>query len=132
MLKDKVVVVTGGAGLLGQSFCNAIAKNDGIPIVADIDKSAASSIVARLRTEGSRADSIELDIADRESIDRLIDYLHSHYDRIDALVNNAYPRNPNFGKHLEEVEYVDFCENVNSHLGGYFLMSQRFAIAFHT
>ena len=130
MLKNKVIVVTGGAGLLGQSFCIAIAKNNGIPIVADIDQSAALSVATRLRTEGFRADSLKLDINDRESIDRLIAYLHSHYDRIDALVNNAYPRNPNFGKHLEEVEYVDFCENVSLHLGGYFLATQRFAIAF--
>jgi len=130
MLKNKVIVVTGGAGLLGQSFCNAIAKNNGIPIVADIDQSAASSVATRLRTEGFRADSVELDIGDHESIDKLITYLRSQYDRIDAVVNNAYPRNINFGRFLEEVEYVDFCENISLHLGGYFLVAQRFAIAF--
>jgi NAD(P)-dependent dehydrogenase (short-subunit alcohol dehydrogenase family) len=130
MLKNKVIVVTGGAGLLGQSFCNAIAKNNGIPIVADIDQSAASSVATRLRTEGFRADSVELDIGDQESIDKLITDLRSQYDRIDAVVNNAYPRNINFGRFLEDVEYVDFCENISLHLGGYFLVAQRFAIAF--
>ena len=115
---------------MGQSFCNAIAKNNGIPIVADIDQSAASSVATRLRTEGFRADSVELDIGDHESIDKLITYLRSQYDRIDAVVNNAYPRNINFGRFLEEVEYVDFCENISLHLGGYFLVAQRFAIAF--
>lgn len=115
---------------MGRNFCTAIAKNNGIPIVADIDQPAALSVATRLRTKGFRADSVELDIADRESIDGMIDYLHSNYDRIDAVVNNAYPRNPNFGKHIEEVEYTDFCENVNLHLGGYFLVAQRFAIDF--
>ena len=130
MLKNKVIVVTGGAGLLGQSFCNAIAKNNGIPIVADIDQSAASSVATRLQSEGYRADSVELDIGDHESIEKLITDLRSQYDRIDAVVNNAYPRNINFGRFLEEVEYVDFCENISLHLGGYFLVAQRFAIAF--
>lgn len=130
MLKDKVIVITGGAGLLGQSFCETIAENHGIPIVADIDHSTAVNVATRLQAGGCRADAAELDIINRKSIDKLITDLRLKYGRIDSVVNNAYPRNPNFRKHLEEVEYVDFCENVNLHLGGYFLVAQRFAIAF--
>jgi NAD(P)-dependent dehydrogenase (short-subunit alcohol dehydrogenase family) len=44
---------------------------------------------------------------------------------IDALVNNAYPRNKNYGRKFEDVTYEDFCENVSLHLGGYFLVSQE-------
>ena len=36
-LSGKVVVVTGGAGLLGKTFCRAIAASGGIAVVADID-----------------------------------------------------------------------------------------------
>jgi len=46
------------------------------------------------------------------------------------VVNNAYPRNANYGRKLEQVEYKDFCENVNLHLGGYFLVAQQFALFF--
>ncbi|MDP2761387.1 MAG: oxidoreductase, partial [Sideroxyarcus sp.] len=45
----------------------------------------------------------------------------------DALVNNAYPRNKNYGRHFFDVEYADFCENLNLNLGGYFLTSQKLA-----
>ena len=37
-LENKVVVVTGGNGLLGKSFIKAIHKAGGIPIIADIKK----------------------------------------------------------------------------------------------
>ena len=48
------------------------------------------------------------------------------YGKIDALVNNAYPRNENYGKHFMDVQKEDFDENVSMHLGGYFLMCQQF------
>jgi NAD(P)-dependent dehydrogenase (short-subunit alcohol dehydrogenase family) len=37
LLAGKVVVVTGGAGLLGQAFCRSIAEHGGLPVIADID-----------------------------------------------------------------------------------------------
>ncbi len=45
-------------------------------------------------------------------------------------MNNAYPRNPNYGRRFFDVEYQDFCENINLNLGGYFLTSQQFAMFF--
>lgn len=46
--------------------------------------------------------------------------------KIDALVNCAYPRNKNYVRDFLEVEFQDFCENINIHLGGYFLTCQQF------
>jgi len=40
-------------------------------------------------------------------------------------VNNAYPRNENYGRKFEDVTYEDFCQNVNMHLGGYFLITKE-------
>ena len=60
----------------------------------------------------------------------LISDLMQRYGHIDALVNNAYPRNKNYGKKLEDVTYADFCDNVNMHLGGYFLVTQQFCLTF--
>jgi len=53
--------------------------------------------------------------------------LDNKYKRIDALVNNAYPRNKNYGKYFFDVEYSDFVENIGLNLGGYFTASQQFA-----
>jgi len=53
--------------------------------------------------------------------------LNEKYERIDALVNNAYPRNKNYARHFFDVEYDDFVENLGLNLGGYFTTSQQFS-----
>ncbi|MDB5866714.1 MAG: Flagellin modification protein [Betaproteobacteria bacterium] len=131
MLDDKVIVVTGGAGLLGRRFCNAVAQNAGIAVVADIDGGAAARAAAEIAgAGGGRVDSIAIDITDSESVAGAISQLAARHGRIDAVVNSAYPRNRNYGRKLEAVEYADFCENLSVHLGGYFLVAQQFAAYF--
>lgn len=130
MLSGKVIVVTGGAGLLGQRFCSALAKNGGVAVVADVDAAAAERIAEEITIAGGRAEPALLDITDTASVDGLIASLDARHGRIDAVVNNAYPRNHSWGRKLEDVSYGDFCENVSLHLGGYFLVAQRFALYF--
>jgi len=128
VLDNKVVVITGGAGLLGRNFCEAVAKEGGVAIVADVNLPAAREVAEKIAAEyPSRAEAAALDITDKASIDDLIKTLHAKYGRIDAVVNNAYPRNPNFGRQFEDIEYADFCENLNLHLAGYLLVAQRFS-----
>lgn len=131
MLKGKVVVVTGGAGLLGRGFCAAVAEHGGCAVVADRDLPAATAVASEIcaRYPGG-AEAQTLDITDKASVCALIDRLHARHGRIDAVVNNAFPRNRSWGRKMEEVTYADFCENVNLNLGGYFLVSQQFAIYF--
>lgn len=130
-LDGKVVVVTGGAGALGKAFCAAIAERGGIPVVADRDLAAARALADALRREhDGRAEAVAIDITDKHAIDGAIAEVVQGRGRIDALVNNAYPRNANYGRRVEEVEYADFCDNLGMHLGGYFLASQRFAAHF--
>jgi NAD(P)-dependent dehydrogenase (short-subunit alcohol dehydrogenase family) len=123
------VVITGGSGLIGQEFVKTVAKNGGIAIIADIDRVQAEAVKKKLSNtlKSSCIDSVELDITSRESIDKVISYLDKKYGRIDALINNAYPKNKNFGKHFFNVKYDDFVENVGMHLGGYFVTSQIFS-----
>lgn len=131
MLKDKVIIITGGAGLIGQEFVSAVVEQDGIAIIADINEKVGSEVQTKLSQElGSEVGFVRLDITSKESIAAMIEELHSRYGRIDALVNNAYPRNRNYGRHFFDVEYSDFCENLNLNLGGYFLASQQLASYF--
>lgn len=132
MIKDHVVVITGGAGLIGKEFVKAVVANNGIAIIADINEQIGNSVKEQLSLElqTNAIDFVTLDITSKESLNAAIEYLHNTYGKIDALVNNAYPRNKNYGKHFFEVEYADFCENLNLNLGGYFLASQQFALYF--
>jgi NAD(P)-dependent dehydrogenase (short-subunit alcohol dehydrogenase family) len=132
LLTGKVVVITGGAGLIGREFVSAVAEHNGIAVMADIDNEAAEHIRELLSAKLSTGaiDTVSLDITSAASVADMLQTLHQRYGRIDALVNNAYPRNKNYGRHFFEVEYADFCENLNFHLGGYFLVSQKAAAYF--
>lgn len=128
LVRDKVVIVIGGAGLLGRTFCQAIADNGGIAVVAEYDIAIAEKLCTSL--ENASIVPAQVNITDKNSIKALITTISEKYGRIDALVNSAYPRNKNYGKHFFEVVYSDFCENVGMNLGGYFLTSQQFATYF--
>ena len=129
MLKDKVIVVTGGAGLIGQEFVKAVVEQNGIAIIADINEEIGRKVQGDLSKElnSENIDFVKLDITSKDSLQECISYLETKYERVDALVNNAYPRNKNYARHFFDVEYDDFVENVGLNLGGYFTTSQQFA-----
>ncbi|MBN2638860.1 MAG: SDR family oxidoreductase [Bacteroidales bacterium] len=125
MLKDKVIVVTGGAGLLGREFVNEIVHQNGIAVIGEINDEIAQK-VKNENVEGG-VETINIDITSEDSVQSAISEVHKKFGKIDALVNNAYPRNKNYGKHFFDVTYDDFVQNVGMNLGGYFLTSQKFS-----
>jgi NAD(P)-dependent dehydrogenase (short-subunit alcohol dehydrogenase family) len=129
MLKGQVVIITGGAGLIGQEFVKAVVENQGIGIIADINEKIGLEIKEKLSKElkSKNIDFVKIDITSKKSLNECVNYLDKKYGKIDALVNSAYPRNKNYGRDFFDVKYEDFCENVNLHLGGYFLTSKEFA-----
>lgn len=131
MLNDKVVVITGGAGRIGSEFARMASKSGAAAVIADLNEEYGRAVVKEISSEtGCRAEFLPLDITSKESAQKLIAILYEKYGRIDALVNNAYPRNSHFGRKFEDVTYEDFCDNVGTHVGGYFLMSQQFGMYF--
>jgi NAD(P)-dependent dehydrogenase (short-subunit alcohol dehydrogenase family) len=129
MLQNKVVVITGGAGLIGKAFVRAILESGGTAIIADVNTERSESMQQALTGDdnNNKLDVVEVDITSKSSLMACIEYVNDKYGRIDALVNNAYPRNTQYGKHFFDVEYDDFVENVGFNLGGYTLASQCFA-----
>jgi len=131
MLNEKVVIVTGGAGYLGRSFVKAIIENGAIAVIADIDIEASNKLSEEILIKyPGKVTAVQLDITSKQSILDLIAIVKKKYGKIDAVVNNAYPRNANYGAKLEDVTFTDFCENTTMHLGGYFLVAQQFSLLF--
>lgn len=128
-LQEQVVVVTGGCGLIGKEFVQAICQNNGIAVIADINSKKAEDIISEIKDKKNDTKVIfkETDIISKESIEELIGSVDSQFGRIDSLVNSAYPKSKNYGKPFLDIEYSDFCENVNIQLGGYFLTTQIFS-----
>jgi len=122
MLNEKVVIVIGGAGLLGKEFTKAILKENARVVVIDNCGQEKWDEVGNLE-----ADFIDASINNKISIVTAICKISEKYGCIDAVVNSAYPRNVNWGRHFFEIDYEDFIENVSLQLGGSFLVAQLFA-----
>ena len=126
LLFDKVVIITGGAGHIGREFTRAVTATGAVAVIADTDEVAGRALADELtEVKGVRAEFHLLDITSIDSAKSLIEILNKKHGRIDAMVNNAYPRNKQYGRKFEDVTYEDFCDNLGSHLGGYFLMAQQ-------
>jgi NAD(P)-dependent dehydrogenase (short-subunit alcohol dehydrogenase family) len=119
-LDDSVALVTGGGGLIGQQVTRALAEQGATVVLADLSGSDAEAVAERI---GDRATYVPADVTNESSVVELVEGVVADYGRIDVLVNCAYPRNENYGRQYEDVTYEDWCENVVSHLGSYYLVS---------
>ena len=110
-LKNKVVVVTGGNGLLGKQ------------IIARLKNSGAIAISADIKTENGE-NEVTIDITSEESVRKIIDSLVSRYEKIDGWLNNAYPRTSDWGNKVENISFESWRKNVDMHMNGYFICSK--------
>jgi len=89
-LNNRVAVITGGAGLLGQKHAEAIAEFGGIPILLDINEKAGIEKANRISHEYKVDCEFRLcDITDEEIILNVKNSLLSKFGKIDILINNA-------------------------------------------
>jgi len=88
-LKDKVIIVTGGTGVLGGSFVKGIANAGGISVIlgrnAEVGKQRADQIIAN----GGKAFSVVADVLEEVELVKAKDCILEKYGTIDGLVNGA-------------------------------------------
>ena len=121
-LDGKVAMITGGSGLIGKEIAKALCDLGATVYIADVNQEHTLNNSGDLNTK-----SLPLDITSEASVDNAIRMLMLESDRIDILVNCAYPRTKDWGLKLEEVPFTSWKDNLNSHLGGYFLCCQKVA-----
>jgi len=92
-VKDKVIVVTGGNGLLGKEIISSLRNRQAIAISADI------------KFDHQLEDDFILDITNVDSVKSVVANIVKKYGRIDGWVNNAYPRTRDWGKKLEDIPF---------------------------
>lgn len=128
-LKNKICIITGGAGLIGTAHCRICSQNGAKVIIVDLDEQKAKKVVKDLvkKTKNKNIYFIKCDISDEKSVVKTFKDIFKKFGRVDVLVNNAHPRNKNYGRRFEDVTYADFSENLTKHVVGYFLMSREAA-----
>lgn len=113
-LKDKVIIITGGAGLIGK-YIVSLCKDEGA-IVVDVDINNITDL---------NLGKYQCDLTNSESITRLVEDVYNHFGKIDGLVNNAYPRTKDWGAKFENIEYSSWQKNIDMQLNAVFLLCQK-------
>ena len=88
-IRDRVVVVTGGAGILGRSICAYLAEQGAKVVVLDRDEKAGSELVSSIRGKGGEALFLTTDVMNREILEQNLADILKAYGRVDALLNAA-------------------------------------------
>jgi len=125
---NKVIVILGAGGLLGRAFSKYLLGIGHSLVLADVNEVSLAGLQDELNEDPliQRVLTVQVDATSADSVVNLIEKSIATFGKIDALVNNIYPRNSDYGKPLFDVSYASFCENVSMNLGGYFLSSQKF------
>ena len=126
MLDNKNIFIVGGLGLLGRTFSKSVIENGAELIIGDIETKENIQRFNDLKKElnSNKIHFTPFDISSELSVKNAFKEIFESYKHIDAVVNTSYPRNENFGIDFLDVDINDFNENINLHLGGYFLTSQ--------
>ncbi len=88
-LKGKVIVVTGGTGILGTSFVIAIIEAKGTVVILGRNEQLCKDHVSRIIEMGGEASYVIADVLDEVALSIAKDKVLHQYGRIDGLVNAA-------------------------------------------
>ena len=130
-MTGRVVIITGGTGVLGQRHAVAIASAGGIPVLADLRAEDVDSRgPAFAERFGEAASALAVDVTEPGSIRAALDDVLGRYGRIDGLINNA-ANNPKMERgsavefsRLESFDLGQWQADLAVGLTGAFLCSQ--------
>lgn len=134
-LKDRVAVITGGAGFLGVKHAEAVCEMEGIPVLVDLDSHAVETRAEEVaRLCGGQALGMAGDITDPDQVANILSEILRAFGKVDILINNA-ANNPKVGAHtsrgkqwsrLEQFSLDVWNQDLAVGLTGAFLCSQIF------
>jgi NAD(P)-dependent dehydrogenase (short-subunit alcohol dehydrogenase family) len=88
-LKDKVIIVTGGTGILGNSFVDAIVEAGGAVGILGRKKDVAEQRAEAINNKGGNALALVADVMDEDQLNEAKEKALKHFGKIDGLVNAA-------------------------------------------
>jgi len=119
-LKDKVVIVTGGAKGIGASIVQELASERAIPVIVGRDADAGKKLQSELKKKGSQIGLITVDLVNGQACEQSVQRTIEEFGRLDGLVNNA-GRNDKVG--LEQGSPDEYVASLNRNLVHYYSMA---------
>jgi NAD(P)-dependent dehydrogenase (short-subunit alcohol dehydrogenase family) len=87
--RDRVAVITGGAGGIGMGLARAFAARGAKLVLADLDDAALARAATTLREAGATVHTVPTDVGDRAQVEALADETFRHYGAAHVVCNNA-------------------------------------------
>ncbi len=119
-LKDKVVIVTGGAKGIGAGITQLLADEGAIPVIVGRNEQDNQALVDKITAGNGRAFAIQAELEKPADCEAAVKKVMDKYHRIDGLINNA---GVNDGVGLEYGDYTSFMASLHKNLIHYFLMA---------
>src|SRR6185369_16790020 len=123
-LSGRVAIVTGTSRGLGQYMARALARAGADLILTSRKLDRLQTTEAEIKSLGRRAVSLELDVRDQESIERMVKDADAAFGHVDILVNNA---GCNVRKAALDVSWDDWNLILETNLRGTFFVAQAVA-----
>ncbi len=124
-LKDKVVIVTGGAGGIGQAIAKRFASQGSKVVVNDLNPGSVDEVVEAILDSGGQAIGGVADVSDSTAVGAMIDAVMTEHGRIDVLVNNAGIISPML--HFFDADEDWWRRIIDVNLTGHFIVSHPVA-----
>lgn len=121
-LRDQVAIVTGGGRGIGRAVAQGFVQEGAAVVLADIDPEQGEATCQEILDGGGKARFIATNVADRASVEAMVQQTVDEFGRIDILVNNAAILGEN--GHLLEVSQAVWDRVIGVNLSGVFLCSQ--------
>jgi len=130
-LTDRVVVITGAAGLLGQQHALAVGRAGGIPVLLDIEPEALATVARQLNAESIEHLAIEVDLTSEEATSNAADQVHNQFGTVWGLINNVASNPPmgpaaNGTDRLENFPLAQWDHDIRLGLTSAYLCSRYF------
>ena len=121
-LKDKIIIVSGGAKGIGAGIVTLLAAEGAIPVIIGRNETENLTAVNTVTKSGGRAFQVAAELSDPEQCEWAIKKVIEKYNRIDGLVNNA---GVNDGVGLQNGSYIKFMESLHKNLIHYYLLAHH-------
>ena len=122
LLKDKVIIVTGGAKGIGEGIVKLLAQEGAIPVIVGRNEKDNNKLLAELQGSDFNAYQVAAELTQADQCKNAVDTVLAQFGRIDGLVNNA---GVNDGVGLESGGYEQFIESLHKSLVHYYLMAHH-------